>query len=147
MWRGDRRGWEGPGSGLSDSSGSSKLGKEIGGVGTLRDGIGNTEGVKVTPGDGGAETERTYSARSGAGGGRTMAWSKIMAWSSMAWSWELPSVSKGVTGVGLERVSARAWAATTLALAEDILVIGQDAGNNCMVLAMGSAWVTGMYTR
>ena len=181
--RGDGRGWEGPGSGSSESSVSIKLVREIGGVGTLkdcagtaeggkvtlgdgdrssgsitlgrkigvastlRDGDGTAEGGKVTLGDGGAATGITCGARSGAGGGRTMAWSKMLSRYSMARSWELPSLSKWAAGVGCERESARARATTMEALEEDILGIGQDAGGNCTVLAMRSAQVAGMYTQ
>ena len=76
-----------------------------------------------------------------------IAWSKILARSSMAQSWELPSLAKWAAGVGCERASARAWAATTAASVEDVLGIGQDAGKNCTVLAMRSARVAGMYTQ
>ena len=115
------------GSGSSESLGSIKLGRKIGVAGTIGDGAGNVEGDKVTLGDGGAATRRAVGSRSGAGGGRTMAWSKMLSRSSMARSWELPSLAKGAAGVGYDRALARAQAATTSASAEGVLEIGQDA--------------------
>ena len=49
--------------------------------------------------------------------------------------------------MGCERALARAQAANTASLAEDVLGIGQDAGGNCTLLAMRSERVVGMYTR
>ena len=45
--------------------------------------LGMRGGGKVTFGNGGAATGRTCGDRSGAGGGRTMAWSKMLAMYSM----------------------------------------------------------------
>ena len=65
---------EGPGSGSSESLGSTKFGQTIRGAGTLGDGAGTAEGIKVNLRDGGVATRRTCGARSGAGGSQMMAW-------------------------------------------------------------------------
>ena len=76
-----------------------------------------------------------------------MAWSKILARSSMARIWELLSLARGAAGLGCKRASARARAATMVTLAEDVLGIRQATGKHCTVLAMRLTRVVGMYTR
>ena len=75
-----------------------------------------------------------------------LAWPKMQANCWMAWSWASPIWEKGAT-MGLARTSARARAALTAVLAEELFGKGQSWGENSTVLTMSSAQVLGMYTR
>ena len=114
---------------LGDAGGTATLG-DAGGIVMSRDG----GGIVLTSGRGGTLVGSE---------GLAMELSKILARSTMACCWASPNWEKGAAGAGLMRASVRARAAMMASSTEDVLGTGQWCGNNCTVLAVRSALVSG----
>ena len=118
---------------LGDSGRTVTLG-DSGGIGTLRDG----GGIIRTAG---------FRGMMLGSAGFVMALLKISARSTIACCWASPNWANRAAGAGLVRASVRDRAAMMAASMGDVFGTGIWCGNNCILLAVRSALVSGTYSR